>query len=139
MWARHPSTARHIAFKLAQYFVADEPPATLVERLAGSFRDTDGDIRAVLKDLFASPEFWDERYFGAKFKTPYHYVVSAVRASGVSVENHRPLRGALFHQGMPLYLCQTPDGYKNTEGAWLNPDAMMRRLSFATAVGSVRC
>ena len=68
--ARAPATARHLSYQLAQYFVADNPPESLVARMAGRFAQTDGDIRATLETLFFSPEFWDERYFGTKFKTP---------------------------------------------------------------------
>ena len=130
--ARSPATARHIAFELAQYFVADEPPTALVERLAARFLETDGNIREVLRTVFASNEFWDSS--GAKYKTPYQFVISAVRAAGGSVANVRPLLGAMDQLGMPLFGCLTPDGYKNTEDAWLSPDATTRRISFATAL-----
>lgn len=136
--ARHPATARHIGFALAQYFVADEPPPALVKLLSRRFLDTDGDIRAVLDALFHSPEFWDRKYYGNKFKTPYQYAVSAVRATGANVVNVRPLYGMLMQLGMPLYGCPTPDGYKNTRAAWLNPDAMTRRIGFATALAGGR-
>jgi uncharacterized protein (DUF1800 family) len=134
--ARHPDTARHLSYQLAQYFVADDPPKPLVERVARRYLETDGDIRDVLAAIFASPEFWDRRYYGAKFKSPYEYVVSSVRATGVAVRNYRPLYGTMQLLGMPLYGCQTPNGYSNTRDAWLNPDAMMTRLSFATAFGA---
>jgi uncharacterized protein (DUF1800 family) len=134
--ARSPATANHIAFELAQYFVADDPPPALTKRLAATFQETDGNIRAVLGTLFHSPEFWDARYYANHFKTPYQFVVSAVRATGVSPRNFRPLLGTMAQLGEPLYGCQTPDGYKFTQAAWLNPDAMMRRLSFATALGT---
>jgi uncharacterized protein (DUF1800 family) len=134
--AESPQTARHIAYQLAQYFVADDPPPKLVERLARRYRQTDGNIREVLRSLFHSPEFWDAANFDNKFKTPYQYVVSATRASGIDVLNFRPLMGSLDQLGMPLYGCQTPDGYKNTQSAWLNPDAMVYRLNFATALGA---
>lgn len=136
--ARSPATARHIAFQLAQYFVADEPPASLVDRLANRFTRTDGDIRAVLDALFHSPEFWNRDNYGRKFKTPYRYVISAVRAADAPLPNYRPLLGAMRQLGMPLYGCQTPDGYKNTEAAWLNPDALSRRINFATALAAGR-
>ncbi len=138
--ARSPATARHIAFELAQYFVTDEPPKALVERLADRFLQTNGDIRSVLDALFHSSEFWDEKYYGGKFKTPFEYVISAVRATGVEVRNVRPLLGIMAQLGMPLYGCQTPDGYKNTREAWLNPSAMTQRINFATALarGSLR-
>ncbi len=134
--ASSAATATHLSFKLAQYFVADDPPKALVSRMADRYRSTDGEIRAVLETMFTSAEFWDPRCYGAKFKTPYEYVVSCVRATGAPVSNYRPLYGTMQILGMPLYGCQTPNGYANTQDAWLNPGAMMTRLSFATALGS---
>ena len=134
--ASSAATAKHLSFKLAQYFVADDPPKALVSRMADRYRSTDGEIRAVLETMFTSAEFRDPRYYGAKFKTPYEYVVSCVRATGVPIRNYRPLYGTMQILGMPLYGCQTPNGYANTQEAWLNPGAMMTRLSFATALGS---
>lgn len=138
MLATHPATARHIAFKLAQYFVADTPPPALVDRLARRFQDSGGDIRSVLATLFDSREFRDLAAYGNKYKSPYRYLLSALRAADQRVDDVRPLIGALKQQGMPLYGCQTPDGYKNTEAAWLNPDATTRRVAFATAIASGR-
>ncbi len=136
--ATHPGTARHISFELAQYFVADQPPQALVDRLTARYLATEGDIREVLRTLFYSPEFRDPTAMTAKFKTPYQYVVSATRASGVEVVNVQPLVGTLAQLGMPLYGCLTPDGYKNTEEAWLNPEGMTRRINFVTALASGR-
>jgi uncharacterized protein (DUF1800 family) len=127
--ANIPRTAHHIAFELAQYFVADAPPPLLVDRLAARFSETGGDIREVLKTLFASPEFWASP--GEKYKTPYEFVLSAVRAAGLVVLNPRPILAAMTRLGMPLYGCQTPDGYRNTEEAWLSPDASLQRIDFA--------
>jgi uncharacterized protein (DUF1800 family) len=132
--ARSPATAHHIAYQLAEYFVADNPPASLVDRLAARFHDTDGDITAVMKTLLTSREFRDSA--GQKYKTPYQYVLSAVRAAGLDVGNARPLLGTMAQLGMPLYLCPTPDGYKNTEAAWLSPDATTLRINFANLLGS---
>ncbi|MGC4059722.1 MAG: DUF1800 domain-containing protein [Aquabacterium sp.] len=134
--AAHPATAHHVAYELAQYFVADQPPTALVDRLAKRFLDTDGDIRAVLTALFDSAEFRDPHQAASKFKTPYQYVISAVRAGAVPVVNTKPLLASLYQFGMPLYGCQTPDGYKHTEQAWLNPDAITRRIGFATALAA---
>lgn len=136
--AKSPATAHHISYQLAQYFVADQPPSSLVDRLAKRFLATDGDIREVLNTLFHSPEFNDRRYYEAKFKTPYQYAISSVRATGIAVTNFRPIYGLLQQLGMPLYGWATPDGYKNTADVWLNPDAMTRRISFATALASGR-
>jgi hypothetical protein len=138
MLARSPATANHLSFQLAQYFVADDPPKPLVARMANRYLATDGNIRDVLDTMFRSSEFWERRYYAAKFKTPYEYAISAARAAGGEVLNVRPLAGLMAQLGMPLYGCQTPDGYKNTAEAWLNPDGMMMRLSFATALGAGR-
>jgi len=132
--AVHPAIAHHISFELAQYFVADAPPPALVARMAASWTASGGDIRTVLKTLFSSAEFMAPAAAGAKFKTPYQFVVSAVRASGLPVTNTAPLAGTMSQLGMPLYGCQTPDGYKNTQDAWLNPDALTRRIAFASAL-----
>lgn len=134
--ARSPATAKHLAFQLAQYFVADRPDPALVDALAKRYLETDGDIREVLRTLFKSPQFWSPAVVDGKFKTPYEYVISSVRLADVPLVNLRPVAGALFQLGMPIYRYQTPDGYKNTRDAWLNPDSMTRRLSFATALGT---
>ena len=135
MLAASPATARHVSYELAQYFVADTPPPALVDRMVARWQKSDGDIAEVLDEAFRSPEFWSADDRGNKFKTPFEYVVSAVRAEGGDVSNFKPLIGSLAQQGMPLYGCLTPDGYKNTQEAWLNPEAMSLRLSFATALG----
>ncbi len=135
MLARHPSTAHHLSYQLAQYFVADNPPKALVDRLALRFTQTDGDIKAVLSELFKSPEFWDERYQNNKYKSPFRYVVSSIRATGVEPTNYKPLKQFLQMQGEQLYGCLTPDGYKSTTDAWLNPDSLLRRINFATGLG----
>ncbi|MBW4595254.1 MAG: DUF1800 domain-containing protein [Brasilonema angustatum HA4187-MV1] len=136
--ARSPATARHISYQLAQYFVSDRPTEALVKHLQERFLATDGNIREVLNTLFHSKEFWEAKNFNAKFKTPLQYVVSAVRATGTQVNNYTPLSNTLQQMGMPVYGCQTPDGYKNTQEAWLNPDAMTRRLGFATILANGR-
>ena len=136
--AAHPATAQRVSYQLAQYFVQDAPPPALVARLAKRFVDSGGDIRAVLRTLFASPEFMAPAAFGAKFKTPYQFVVSAVRVTGLPVGGVRSLMATLNQLGMPLYGWPTPDGYKNTQAAWLNPDAITRRIGFANTLASGR-
>jgi uncharacterized protein (DUF1800 family) len=136
--AKHPATAKHIAFKLAQYFVSDKPDTSLVSHLSEVFLASDGAITTVLAALFSHASFWDAKHVGVKFKTPYQYVLSSVRASGQTPPNLQLLAGAMAAQGMPLYGCPTPDGYKNTEVAWLNPDAMTKRINFATALGAAK-
>ena len=134
--ARHPSTAHHISYALAQYFVADEPPKALVDRMAKRFSESDGDVKAVLTTMFESREFFDEQYQNNKYKSPFRYAMSALRASGSRPEHYEPIYSFLKLQGQPLYACLTPDGYKNTKDAWLNSDALLKRINFATALGS---
>ena len=138
--AKHPATARHISYKLAQFFVADTPPNSLVSLLSEKFLATEGDIAQVLLALFNSDEFWQDKYYQQKFKTPYQYVLSAARAIAVadpSEEVLTRLNGSLNQLGMPLYRCRTPDGYTQTGADWLSPDVMMKRVSMAIALSNV--
>jgi uncharacterized protein (DUF1800 family) len=135
MLAAHPATSRHISFQLAQFFVADQPDHALVDAMAKTFRETSGDIRSVLKTMLNCPEFLAPIRFGAKFKTPYRYVVSAARAAGINPANAAPLAFALEDLGQPLYGCISPDGYACTQAAWLDPDGLLRRLSLAQRIG----
>ena len=133
--AKHPATARHISYKLAQYFLVDEPPKSLVDKLSKTYLKTDGDIRSVLSTLFQSSEFWDAKYYNAKFKTPYQYVISSLRATETPINDFPRINSILHRMGMPLYGNPSPDGYKNTQEAWLNPNGINWRLSFANTIG----
>ncbi|MEB3160360.1 MAG: DUF1800 family protein, partial [Synechocystis sp.] len=132
--AQHPSTARHISYKLAQWFVQDTPPPALVNPLQQTFLASNGNITTVLKTLFDSPSFRDPNTFNAKFKTPYQYLVSVVRASNLTVIDPRQINGWLNQLSMPLYGCLTPNGYDNTAQIWLNPDGLLRRLTLIEAL-----
>jgi uncharacterized protein (DUF1800 family) len=132
MLATHPSTAKHISFKLAQRFIADEPPAALVERAAKKFLETKGDLREVTRVIVTSPEFFDEQYYSAKVKTPLEFVVSAARATNANIVNAQPVVQALRGElGMPLYGAQPPTGYSMTADAWVNTGALLNRMNFA--------
>lgn len=134
--ARHPSTATFISKKLAQYFVADDPPASLVARMAATFSKTDGNIAATLRTMFQSSEF--SASLGTKFKTPAHYVVSSVRlAYGDKVIlNTTPMVNWINRMGQPLYGRQTPDGYPMTQAAWSSSGQMATRFEIARALGT---
>jgi len=134
--ASNSATARHISYQLAQYFVSDQPPASLVRKLTNRYMQTGGNIKAMLQDLFTSNEFWDPQYRHAKYKNPFRYAMSVLRTANAQPENYDPIIGFLRQQGMPIYGCLTPDGYKNTEDVWLNPDALLKRIGFATAIAS---
>jgi uncharacterized protein (DUF1800 family) len=129
--AKHPSTARFISTKLARRFVSDTPPPALVDRAAARFRETDGDIREVVRTILTSPEFFSADAYRAKVKSPFEFVVSAVRATGTEVSDAMALTQAVRQLGMPLYMCQPPTGYPDKAEAWVNTGALLNRMNFA--------
>ena len=133
--ARHPATARFICRKLALFFVSDDPSEVLVERLASTFRSSDGDIAAVLRELFASAEF--RASLGTKFKDPVHYVVSAVRLAydDKAILNAGPMINWLGRMGEPLYARPTPDGFALTRTEWASAGQMATRFEIARTLG----
>jgi uncharacterized protein (DUF1800 family) len=132
--ARHPSTAKFISTKLARRFVSDTPPASLVARMTKTFESSDGDIRAVLKAMIYSPEFWSREAYRAKIKTPFELVVSTARALGADVDTPMPLVQWTGRIGEPLYQCQPPTGYADRSEAWVNTGALLNRLNFSLAL-----
>ena len=136
--ARHPSTARFISTKLARKFVADDPPPALIDRMAKTFHDTDGDIRAVMSTMFDSKEFFSEGAFQAKVKTPLELVVSAIRASDAEVDFAIPLSMQIAQLGEPLYRKIEPTGYSGANSEWVNSAALLARMNFALALADNR-
>jgi uncharacterized protein (DUF1800 family) len=134
--ASHPSTAKFIATAVVRRFVADQPPAALVDRAAETFRRTGGDLREVMRTILTSPEFFGPEAYRAKVKTPFEFVVSALRATDADVQEPFPLERTLQQLGMPLYFCQPPTGYKDTAEAWVNSGALIGRMNFALALAA---
>jgi uncharacterized protein (DUF1800 family) len=136
----HPSTARFIASKLVRRFVADDPPPALVDRVAAVYRGSGGDVRAMLRVIFASAEFRSPEVAGAKIKKPSEFVASATRAVGATVE----ARGALAlaraaaEIGEGYYEASPPTGYPDRAEAWVNPGALLARLNFALSLAEGR-
>lgn len=131
--ARHPSTARHIATRLCQRLVSDEPPAVLVDRVAKRFLETKGNLRETVRAIVTSPEFFSSKSYRAKIKTPFEYVVSAVRALDANTDG-RMLVIQLREMGQPLYLCQPPTGYSDLSEPWVNSGALLARMNFALSL-----
>ena len=129
--AHHPSTARFISHKLAQRFVADEPPVTLVDRMAATFTKTGGDLRAVMKVMLESREFFSQGSYRAKLKSPLEVVASAVRAVNGEVNYAFPLANQVSQLGQPLYRKAEPTGYSNHSKEWLNSGGLLARMNFA--------
>ncbi len=134
--AHHPSTAKFVCTKLAMRFVSDDPPQAMVDRMAQTFLKKDGNIRDVLKTMLDSPEFWAPEAYRAKVKTPFEFVVSALRASGAEVTDAMPIARQLQNMGMPLYGMQPPTGYSMKADAWVNSSALLGRMNFALAMTS---
>lgn len=134
--ARHPSTARFIAFKLARHFVADDPPPTLVAALADSFHRTEGDLTAVYRTLLASPLAWDPA--PVKLKTPEEYVISAVRLLklGAPAFARAPDAG-ISALGQRVHAAPSPAGWPDQAVEWLGPDAIWKRVEWTTRVAGL--
>ncbi len=128
--AAHPSTAQHLARKLAVRFVSDAPPEALVDELAGVFLATGGDLRAVVRALAYSPHFWQEAALRAKVKTPFELAVSSLRALDADVRPTRELVEWIDKMGQPLYRYQAPTGFPDEADAWINAGALLNRMNF---------
>jgi len=133
---KQPACAQFVSRKLAIYFVADDPPPKLVDRMARTFQHSDGDIAQVLRVMFESDEFVAS--LGRKFKDPMHYVVSSVRLAydGKTITNMHPVVTWLNNQGEALFGHSTPDGYALTENAWASSGQMSRRFEIARIIGN---
>ena len=136
MLARHPHTAAFIATKLCRRFVSDDPPAALVKRVAQRFLATDGDIKETLRALFGSPEFFDQANFRSKVKSPFEFMVSALRATDAEVDQPARLVQVLAQMGEPPFLCEPPTGYSDNSSAWVSSGALLDRTNFSMALFS---
>jgi uncharacterized protein (DUF1800 family) len=125
--AAHPATATHVAGKLARYFIADDPPPALVERMTKTFLDTSGDLKEVARTMVASPESWETP--PNKLKRPSEWVACMVRATGITTANPQRFTGGQAVLGEPLWRPSSPKGYPDDEASWI--DGMGRRLDVA--------
>ncbi|WP_434213435.1 DUF1800 domain-containing protein [[Pseudomonas] boreopolis] len=134
--AAQPACARFVSRRLAEYFVADDPPPALVEHMARTFERSDGDIARVVETMLESREFADASL--RKFKDPYRYLVSSVRLAydGQAIANPAPLVGWLAQMGEPSFGRITPDGWPLRSEAWNSSGQMAKRFEIARAIGS---
>ena len=135
---RQPACAQFISRQLAEYFVTDQPPATLVDAMAKTFQRTDGDIAAVLRTMFNSPALLASA--GKKFKDPTQFLVSAMRLAydGQPITNAAPLVNWLNQMGEPVFGRITPDGWPLDAASWSGSGQMAARFEVARAIGSGR-
>jgi uncharacterized protein (DUF1800 family) len=127
--ANHPSTARHIAAKLARHFVSDDPPPALVKNLEATFLATGGNLGAVARALVAAPEAWQSA--SVKFKTPWEWMVSSCRAVGLSNLPVGMVANVMTQLGQPIWRPKSPAGYDDIAASWAGPDALFRRVEAA--------
>jgi len=132
--ANHPSTAKFISKKLAQRFVADDPPPELLDKMAKTFTKTHGDIREVMKTMLESKEFFSTGAYRAKVKTPFEMIASAIRATGAEVDYAFPLAQQIGQLGEPLYRKIEPTGYSSANAEWVSSASLLGRMNFALAL-----
>jgi hypothetical protein len=136
--ATSPATAHFICRRLAVRFVSDDPPQSLVDRLSTVFLASNGNIGEVMRFLVKAPEFWSVPAYRAKIKTPEDFVISAVRAGGIDVEDANTVVKAIGDLGQPLYGRQTPDGYSMLSSPWVNSAALLERMNFSLSLAGNR-
>jgi uncharacterized protein (DUF1800 family) len=129
--ARHPSTAHFISQELAQRFVADNPPESLVNKMAQTFLSSNGSIREVMRTMLASKEFWSEGAYRSKVKSPFEMVASSARALDANVIDGWALANQVGTLGEPLYRKLEPTGYSNLNSEWINSASLLGRMNFA--------
>lgn len=136
--ARHPSTARFIAAKMARRFISDHPPTSVVDKAADAFRGSDGDIPTLLETIINSPEFFSPESYQAKLKKPLEYAASALRITGAEVQISRQLLRYLARMGESLFLAEPPTGYADVASSWASPDMLLTRMNFAIDLSTNR-
>jgi uncharacterized protein (DUF1800 family) len=131
--AKHPATPKHLATKLVRHFVADNPPPSAVEKLAKVFRDSDGDLPSLHRALVELPDAWEQP--PAKFKTPHDFVVSTFRMLDFVPQQPQQILAPFQLLGQRPYAPGSPAGWPDTAGQWDGPDALLKRIEWASAIG----
>jgi uncharacterized protein (DUF1800 family) len=138
MLAAHPSTAKFIATKIATRFASDNPPASLIDAMAKTFRDTHGDIKKVLITMTSSIEFWDTSAVRTKTKSPFELAISSIRALQADLRNPYPVYTWVTRMGQPVYFYQAPTGFPDKGQHWINTGSLLNRMNFGLALADER-
>lgn len=133
---QQPATAKFISRKLAVYFLADNPPDSVINDMSNVFRKSDGNIAKTLNVLFHSAAFRSEKNLGNKFKDPVQYVISSLRLlyGEQPIQDMRPAVNWINQLGEPFYAHLTPEGYGMSSKDWLSADQMVKRFEIARAI-----
>lgn len=136
--ATHKSTAKFISRKLAVRFVSDNPSQSLVDKMAKTFFETNGDIKEVLITMTTSPEFWNKEALREKTKSPFELAISAVRSLNADVNAPYQLYTWITKMGQQIYSYQAPTGFPDRGQYWINTGALLNRMNFGLALASER-
>lgn len=134
--ANHPMTARFISLKLCRYLVCDDPPEDLVSMATNVFLETTGNLPKVYEAIIFSDAFTAPEHRQVKYKTPFEFVVSAMRATDSTVNNYGAITQRLRRMGQPIYGCEDPTGYDDRAERWLDPGSLVARWEFALALSA---
>jgi uncharacterized protein (DUF1800 family) len=138
MLAHHPSTARFITRKIAVRFVSDNPPQSLLDKMAKTFTEKDGDISQVLITMVSSPEFWSKESLREKTKSPFELAISSARSLDADIKAPFQLYNWITKMGQKLYFYQAPTGFPDKGQYWINTGALLNRMNFGLALASNR-
>lgn len=138
MLAHHPSTAKFISKKIAVRFVSDNLPQSLVDKMAKTFTEKDGDIKEVLITMATSPEFWSKAVIREKTKSPFELAISAARALNADIRQPYQIFAWSDKMGQKLYFYQAPTGFPDKGQYWINTGALLNRMNFGLAIASQR-
>lgn len=136
MLAHHPSTARFISRKLAVHFVSDDPPQSLIDKMAKTFLSKNGDIRQVLITMVTSPEFWSPEALREKTKSPFELAIGAIRGMHASIYQPMQLYNWVAKMGERKYFYQAPTGFPDKGAYWINTGSLLNRMNFGLALAA---
>ncbi|MGI4728582.1 MAG: DUF1800 domain-containing protein, partial [Janthinobacterium lividum] len=138
MLAQKPAAARFISRKIAVRFVSDNPPQTLVDKMATTFLKKNGDIKEVLLTMIAAPEFWNAAAIRQKTKSPFELTISAVRSLQATITQPYQLFNWINKMGEKKYYYLAPTGFPDKGQYWINTGALLNRMNFGLALAAGR-
>ncbi|MFA6275843.1 MAG: DUF1800 domain-containing protein [Pedobacter sp.] len=138
MLAHHTSTAKFISKKIATRFVSDNPPQSLIDKMAKTFLSSNGNIRSVLITMVSAPEFWSANALREKTKSPFELAISAVRSLDAKINQPYQLYTWINKMGQQMYYYQAPTGFPDRGQYWINTGSLLNRMNFGLALASQR-
>ena len=132
--AKHPSTAKYIATKLATRFIGDDPPKAAIDQAARVFLKTDGSIRETLRSLITSPSFFNKALYKSKLRSPFEFTAAALRITGAKTDGNTPIINWIARMGQPIFGHRTPEGFPERSDTWLSNNALLTRINFISAL-----